>query len=227
MKNKSATLALALAALAAAPVAHAGWYGGLGVGNSKTDKELVRNRESTVVNATVSGSTFDDHDIALKAFGGYRFNPWLAVEVNYADLGESRLVTTIATTNPTSSGVAALTRSISGFGADVVVSAPLGDRASIFGRVGAVRSRLEARTALSGNIVFTNGDTSQRERTVTQTETVARYGLGFDWMLGPNLGLRAEYERWTNVGKKFEIGGSGTTGEADTDYYGVGFLYRF
>ena len=227
MKNKPVALFLAMAALAAAPLAQAGWYTGLSIGNSRTDKELVSNRESTVVNATVSGSTFDDKDLALKAFGGYRFNPWLAVEVNYADLGESQLVTTIATTNPVSSGVAALTRKISGFGADVVVSAPLGEAVSIFGRVGAVRSRLVAHTALSGNIVFTNGNANDRERSITLNETVARYGLGADWMVTPHLGLRAEYERWTNVGKKFEIGGSGTTGEADTDFYGVGFFYRF
>jgi OOP family OmpA-OmpF porin len=220
-------LSLALAALAAPPLAHAGWYGGLGVGNSRTDNELVTNRESTVVNATVSGSNFDDKDIAFKVFGGYRFNSWLAVELNYADLGSSRLVTNILTSNPVASGTASLDRKISGFGADVVLSAPIGEQFSVFGRVGAVRSHLEAHTDLFGAIVFTNGNPADRERTVTLNETVTRYGVGADWMFNPNLGLRIEYERWLDVGKKFEIGGSGTTGEADMDFYGISFLYRF
>lgn len=227
MKNKSATLCLALAALAAAPVSHAGWYGGFGVGNSRTDKELVSNRESTVVNAAVAGSSFDDKDLGYKLYGGYSFNSWLAVELSYADLGESKLTTDILTSNPVQSGTAVLSRKTTGFGADVVVSAPIGERASVFGKVGAVRSRLEANTKLAGAIVFTNGSPADRERTVTLNETVARYGLGADWMFNPHAGVRVEYERWVNVGKKFEIGGSGTTGEADMDFYGVSFLYRF
>jgi OOP family OmpA-OmpF porin len=227
MKNKSVMLSLALAALAAAPLSHAGWYGGFGVGNSKTSNELVTNRESTVVNATVAGSSFDDKDFGFKLYGGYRFNSWIGVEVSYADLGETKLTTDILTSNPVQSGTAVLFRKVSGFGADVIISAPLTERASIFGKVGAVRSRLEANTQLAGAIVFTNGDPSDRERTITHTETVGRYGVGADWMFTPNAGVRLEYERWINVGKKFEIGGSGTTGEADMDFFGVSFLYHF
>ena len=180
-----------------------------------------------MVNATVSGSTFDDKDTAFKVFGGYRFNPWLALELNYADLGESRLVTSILTSNPVATGSAAMDRRISGFGADVVVSAPFGEQFSVFGRVGAVRAQLEAHTALSGAIVFTNGSPNDRERTVTLDETVGRYGVGADWTFNQNFALRIEYERWLDVGKKFEIGGSGTTGEANMDFYGVSLVYRF
>jgi OOP family OmpA-OmpF porin len=226
MKNKFCN-ALALAALAAPVLSHASWYGGIGMGNSKTDEELVANRESTVVNANVAGSDFDDRDLGFKVFGGYQFNSWLAVQLDYTQLGESQLTTDILTINPAQSGTAVLKRKISGFGADVVLSAPLGQSASIFGKVGAVRSRLEANTRLAGAIVFTNGSASERERSITLNETVTRFGLGADWMFNRNAGLRIEYERWMEVGKKFEIGGTGTTGEADTDFYSVNFLYRF
>ena len=43
----------------------------------------------------------------------------------------------------------------------------------------------------------------------------------------PSLGVRAEWERYQKVGKPFEIGGTGTTGEADTDFYSVSLVYRF
>jgi hypothetical protein len=39
--------------------------------------------------------------------------------------------------------------------------------------------------------------------------------------------MRLEWERYAKVGKAFEIGGSGTTGEADTDTLMVGVVFRF
>jgi hypothetical protein len=56
---------------------------------------------------------------------------------------------------------------------------------------------------------------------------VARYGVGGQWRFGRNMALRVEWERYADVGKAFRIGGSGTTGEADTDAYSVGVLFHF
>ncbi|MEO5692069.1 MAG: outer membrane beta-barrel protein [Usitatibacter sp.] len=228
--NRKSALALATLAVLATPAfaQTSPWYGGLAVGQSRTGGELVTNRNSTVVGGTVTNSAFDDKDSGFRIFGGYRFLPWLGVELNYADIGASRLRTDVQTIDaPFNTGAVVLDRKISGFGADLVFSAPLGERASIFGRVGAVQSRLEANAKLSGLINFTSGNTLDRERTTTVNETVTRFGLGADYMLSRNLGIRLDWERWLSVGKKFEIGGQGTTGEADTDFYSVGVIYRF
>ena len=225
--NRPAAALLSLAVIATPALAQSPWYGGVSAGQSKTDGALVLNRESTVVNATVSGSSFDSKDSGFKVFGGYQITPHIGVEINYADLGRSRLVTGILTTNPPLAGSVTLQRQIEGFGVDLVLRAPIGPRASIFGRVGAVRSRLEATAALDGNIVFTSGNTADRTRLTTLSETLTRYGVGAEWGFGRGMGLRVEWERWLDVGKAFEIGGSGTTGEADTDFYSVGFVYRF
>ncbi len=227
MKRSPAVLLLSLAVLATPALAQSRWYGGVSAGQSKTDGELVVNRESTVVNATVSGSSFDSKDSGFKVFGGYQFTPHIGVELNYSDLGRSRLYTGILTTNPVLAGSVTLERQIEGFGADLVLRAPIGPRASIFGRVGAVRSRLEASAILDGNVIFTNGNPADRSRLTTVSETVTRYGVGAEWGFGRGMGLRVEWERWLDVGKAFEIGGSGTTGEANTDFYSVGFIYRF
>ena len=225
--TRSLTL-LALACIAAPAFGQAHWYGGIGLGQSDTSGDLKANRESTVVNAIVTGSEFDSRDTGVKIFAGYRLMPWVAFEVNYSDLGESRLHTHIQTLDaPPAAGSVVLNRKISGFGADVLLIAPLSPRASLFGRVGAVRSEVKADAILDGAIVFTNGNPNDRRRTTKQTETVTRYGLGGDWMFNPNMGMRVEWERWLDVGKAFEVGGSGTTGEADTDYYSVNFIYRF
>ncbi len=227
--NRKAALALASFAVLATPaLAQSPWYGGLAVGQSKTDGELVANRNSTVVGGTVTASAFDDKDSGFRVFGGYRFLPWLALELNYADIGQSRLRTDVQTIDaPFNAGAVVLDRKISGFGADLVLSAPLGNRASIHGRVGAVQSRLEAEARLSGFINFTSGNTADRQRTTTVNETVTRFGVGGEYMFTPRAGIRVEWERWLDVGKKFEIGGQGTTGEADTDFYSVGLVYRF
>jgi OOP family OmpA-OmpF porin len=230
MNLKSILAALALVALSGPAFSQARWYAGVSVGQSDTDEALVRNRESTVVNANVVGSDFDSRDTAFKLFAGYRVLPWLAVELNYADLGRSTLTTNIVTTgNPASAGSVVLRRNISGFGADAVVTAPLGRYASVFGRVGAVQGRIEADATLTGAIVFTNGGggDSDRHRSVVQSETLTRFGAGAEWMLDPRTGLRIEWERWLDVGKAFAIGGSGTTGEADMDVWMVGLAYRF
>ncbi len=225
IRTAALLISLAIATLPAA--AQSPWYIGISAGQSKTDTELVVNRESTVVNASVTGSSFDSQDSGFKVFGGFQFTPHVAVEVNYADLGTSRLFTGILTANPPLSGSVDLQRQIEGFGVDLVVRAPIGPRATIFGRVGAVRSRLEATAVLDGNIVFTSGNTTDRSRSTSVTETVTRYGLGAEWLFGRGMALRVEWERWLDVGKAFEIGGSGTTGEADTDFYSVGIAYRF
>ena len=225
--HRSLVLAALFASASAAPALAqvSPWYIGLAMGQSKTDSELVSNRESTVVNAAVLGSDFDAEDGGFKFTGGYNFNRHLAIEVSYADLGSSRLTTHIV--NQGLGGSVTLHRQVEGFGADLLARLPVGPRASLFGRLGVVRSRLEAEAVLQGNIVFTGADPDERSRSAVHTENVTRAGFGADFDFGRGMAMRVEWERWLDVGKPFAIGGKGTTGEADTDFYSVGFVYRF
>jgi opacity protein-like surface antigen len=220
---------LAMFALAVLPaMAHAtGWYGQISVGQSRTSRDLVQNRESTIVNATNLQTDFDATDNAYRIGAGFRFNEVLALEINYADLGKHSTVTTMLAGDPPTFAAIAIDRKISGFGADLVVSAPLNPRLSIYGRVGAFRAKLKAEAALAGNIVFTNGDPTETSRSTTQDETVFRYGIGAAWEMWRNGSLHVEWERYNKVGKAFAIGGSGTTGEADTDAAWIGVTQRF
>jgi opacity protein-like surface antigen len=225
MRNALFLLALAAATPAAAQVS---WYAGIALGQARTDRELVANRESTLTAATNLSTAFDARDTAWKTFAGLRFNPVLALELTYADLGEHRMVTSLQGGDPPFPASIAIDRRISGYGLDVVATAPLGwRRVDLFARAGVFHSRLEATAALAGNIVFTGGDPNERERKTTRNETVLKYGVGAECRLARNLALRLEWERYSSVGKPFAIGGSGTTGEADTDVASLGITMRF
>jgi opacity protein-like surface antigen len=168
----------------------------------------------------------DLKDNAWKAFGGWRFSDWLGVEINYADLGRHHLTTSFVGGDPALPGSVSIGRKISGFGADAVFTAPLGERFALFGKVGAFRSRLQADATLDGNVVFTNNP-GDRQRSVTLNETVVKWGAGGDWWFTRNAALRLEWERYQNIGKAFAVGGTATTGEADTDTVTLGVLMRF
>jgi opacity protein-like surface antigen len=214
-------------AASAAPVSMAGWYGGVSIGESRTGRELVSNRESTIVFSLERSSQFDNRDLAWKGLVGYQVFPWLAIEADYLDLGSHELLTDSLGGDPPAPAQILLEREVRGYGADAVFFARVAPRWKAFGRVGAMRTKLEASQSLAGNIVFTNGDPSERRRSVTREETVLRYGLGVQWEYDTCHLLRLEWQRQEKIGKPFAIGGSGTTGEADTDAVMLGYVYRF
>ena len=204
------------------------WYAGVSAGMSRTGDELVANRESTIVNGLISAQTdFDARDTAFKLTGGYRFLPWLAVELDYTDLGKHSLVSNLYGGNPPNPAQIYLERRIKGIGADAVVTWPIVPDWRVMGRVGAFHADLKAKQALGGNIVFTNGDPTERERSTSMSETVLRWGAGVEWDLTHCSWLRLEWARHEDIGKAFAVGGTGTTGEASTDSVLLGYYYRF
>jgi len=222
------TLFLLLATAAAPAAAQTGWYAGISGGQAKTGAELVANREDTITDATDLRTDFDAKDTAWKAFFGLRINPVIALEMAYADLGRHRMHTTMQGGQPPLPAAISIDRRLSGYGVDLVATPPLGwTSVNLFGRIGAFRSRLEATASLEGNIVFTGGDVDERSRTTTRQETVLKLGLGGEWWFRPNAALRLEWERYHEVGKPFAVGGTGTTGEADTDVVALGVMMRF
>jgi opacity protein-like surface antigen len=228
MLRKTTLTALSLLTLATPALAESQrWYAGISAGQSRTSHDLVSNREATLVNVVSVQSEQDLTDGAWKVFAGFRFSDMLAVELDYADLGRQRVLTHVVGGDPPLPSSFELRHRISGFGADLVVSIPFRERYSIFGRVSAFQSRLEAEAALGGNIVFSNGLPGETRRGTTRNETVLRYGLGGEWGFLRNAALRLEWERYNKIGKAFAIGGSGTTGEADSDFVSLGVLMRF
>jgi OOP family OmpA-OmpF porin len=147
----------------------------------------------------------DDHDTTWRAFGGYQFNNWFALELGYGDLGAATGAGIANTGTPGDFSVAVE----QAWDLTAVFLFPVTDRLSALGRVGMYRARMIVEERVTGF-----PDTHE-----AGTNSGFSYGVGAEFRLGP-LGLRTEWQRYENVGVA-------ATGEDDIDVFSVGLLWRF
>lgn len=191
-----------------------GFYMGASLGQAKVDLDvnsLVSDLRALGV--TNISSRKDEKDTAWKVFGGYQFSPYLALEGGYADFGKytARLKGTYLGNGVTAIGEA----QAYAFFADVVGHFPLRDNTlSIFGKAGVAY----AHTKL--NATARAGANSASDAT-SDNDTVAKLGAGLRYSFTKQFAVRAEYERYFNVGK------SSTTGESDVDIWSIGATFHF
>ena len=116
----------------------------------------------------------DRRHVAGKVYGGWQFLPNFAVEGGYAHFGRARItgVTIPGAVNIRGEGVFV----------DVVASVPVADRFSLLARAGVVHSR----TKFNPPAFSSARDSGTR----------AKAGLGAEFAINPQLGLRAEWERY-------------------------------
>jgi OOP family OmpA-OmpF porin len=193
-----ATLAVALPGLCLAQVP-AGLYVGVSAGQSSTSFES----QDYTFGPGASDSQ-DETDSAYKLFAGYNFNRNWAVEAGYADLGKpsytTRLfgVTGVATVENTAWFVA-------GKG-----TLPVGTALGLFAKLGVTQNKSEA-----------TGSVGALSVSGSKTRTEALVGVGAQYSLTRNFGIRAEYE---DFGK---FGNSNDTGRTKTSLWSVGVTYSF
>ncbi|HET9470219.1 MAG TPA: outer membrane beta-barrel protein [Usitatibacter sp.] len=218
-------LALAAAGTAAPAFAQAGgWYAGLAGGQSRTDREIVRTREETLQFAPVVQSDFDATGDAWKAFAGYRFTPYVAIEAAYADLGRDRMSSFLPANVSQLPGAFTIDRRVEAYGADVVGTLPIGPRFALLARAGAYRAHVRSDVVLEGNVAFAD-DATARTRRITDDRTIAHYGVGGEWRFARRMALRLEWERFAKAGSDFAVNESHRTGRADTDAVTLGVVF--
>jgi OOP family OmpA-OmpF porin len=146
-----------------------------------------------------SGITCEDTDTAFKIFGGYKVNQNFSAEFGYSNLGEVKA---------------------SGFGNSVAISStvwelsaigsiPVAEGFSIFGRLGGYHGETEISGLASGS----------------ETTTDLTYGIGLQYDINKNFGLRGEWQRYSKIKARNQA--NGATGESDVDVLGISFVYRF
>jgi len=193
----AAVLILGLAAIPTNAQAE-NWYAGASVGQSKADIDLTCDLDISC--------NKDEDDTGFKIFGGYQFNPNGAIEFGYVDLGKFK-----ASGKDSSLGNVSLDWEPSGFTFAVVGTLPIGQNFGLMGKVGIFfwDMDLHARASSLGS-----GSDSDSGTDLT-------YGLGVKYDISKTFGVRAEWERFQDVGD------SNTTGKSDIDLFSVGVVFKF
>jgi OOP family OmpA-OmpF porin len=151
-----------------------------------------------------SGVSCDDKDTAWKIFGGYQFNRNFAAELGYAELGNFR-----ASVGPFTDEAKVRAWELSAIGAW-----PLMERFSVFGRLGVYRANVEE----SINVPGASAEHDNNDLT---------YGLGLQYDITKNLGIRGEWQRYQKVGGGDVAMGAGPGDKSNLDVLGISALWRF
>ncbi|HEX4858544.1 MAG TPA: OmpA family protein [Usitatibacteraceae bacterium] len=161
------------------------YYGGLSWGQTRarldeqrTINLLLGNRATSVATST------DDKDSGHKIFGGYQLNRNFALEAGYVNLGKFRFAS-----NTVPAGHLNGQLRLQGGNLDLVARAPLTDRLSLLGRVGA--TYLKVRGSFNGTGAVLVSDENPRTRKVNY-----KAGVGLQYALTPAVLARVEAERF-------------------------------
>lgn len=152
----------------------------------------------------------EDTDTAFRLFGGYQFNRNWALELGFGDFGEMEANGTIPAGGNGQRKIHSYAFDLTGIG-----SVYLTQRLSLFGRLGAYMGRTSVDREFAN---FPSENTHDGK-----TNSGFTYGAGAAYTLG-YLGVRAEWQRYDNIGTNNIAGGSGTD---EVDVFSIGLLIRF
>jgi OOP family OmpA-OmpF porin len=200
------TLAAVASSFAAADDSN--WYVGGNVGQSRARIEDTRVVDG-LLDAGIDTTALkdDNRHFGFKAFGGYQFNRYFALEAGYFDLGKFGYT---ANTVPLA-GITGLSK-IKGGDFDAVGMLPLTERFSVFARVGYDYVYAQDRFVGYGAVVAQVPDRSEHSSNY-------KFGAGLQFAVNKYVGLRAEAERYR---VKDGIGNRG-----DIDLLTAGIVIRF
>lgn len=163
----------------------------------------------------------DDSDFGFKLFGGYSFNEYMAVELSYIDMGTVEAYSRVAGTffdpidNTLDGDLEAKAKAeIDAFSLDLNLSYPLGNSASIIGRVGLYDADTKLRLNATSSI---STDTFNYDK--TDGSSGLHYGFGVSFALTDAFAIRAEWERLDSIEAHGE--------EIDVDLLSASFVYSF
>ena len=152
----------------------------------------------------VNCAGFDSCDAKAAAFGilgGYQINRNFAAELGYHDFGR------VTFSAPGVSGnIKASAAELVGLGAY-----PVASQFSLYGKLGAYRAEAKLSASLAGLV-----SGSLKDRTTDLT-----FGFGARYDVTRETGVRAEWQRYKNVG------GDDTGGKYDIDVISIGLIWRF
>jgi len=197
-------LACAFLIAALAPSARAQAYLGLALGQAKYRNACA---------GAASSITCSSDDTSLRIFGGYRFNPYVALEAGGSSLGTVR-----ASTGETAE--------LEAFDVSALVSWPLGNRFAVHARLGVYSGDTTAAPRdYAVPAVFPPRPAPPRVGWESGNTFGATYGLGASFEVAPNAVFRLEWQRFDYFGSSDPYGYAGPT--IGVDVYSIGGMVRF
>lgn len=190
-----------------------GWYVGGGFGTSRAD--FVRSDFTGL--APGAAYSADDEDVSGRLFGGYRFAPNFALEAGIASLGSYRHRYTAG------GDIALVDFDATALTVAAAGNLPIAGGFSLNGRVGLAFTAAELRARRNDNDLATIPFCADIwwYRDCASRSTNLYWGLGAQFDIGPQWGIRLDYDNYGEVGAQFE------TGRADIETMSVSFLWRF
>ena len=156
-----------------------------------------KSSSAVCASAVLPGVACDDQGTAYRAFAGYQVNRYLSLEFGYQQLGDVSI-----TFGPTTTTV-----ETSLFDLVVLGTLPLTQRLGAYGKLGIYRASNEASVPGTSSKLETNGLT---------------YGIGLQYDVTANIGVRIEWQEYANV-----IGAGFGGASSNADVTSVAAIWRF
>jgi OOP family OmpA-OmpF porin len=219
MRSIALVVCLNFGLVAAAQAAEPGWYvlgfGGessaSGLSQGQVDGNLASIFESVGVDVVSVSSTLDDSDTGFGLGGGYQLNDHFAFEFAYVDLGSIgyRATATVTDGIDTFDADAVFDSSADGPVVSVLGILPIGERFSVFGRVGLsfLNAKGTARITVDGE----EGRASQSSQ-----KSDPMFGVGVEYDLSKHFAIRLGWDRYLDVATE------NVAGDTDADLYSLG-----
>jgi OOP family OmpA-OmpF porin len=200
---------LVAVALAVSSVASAQGYVVGSIGRTTVDLDKGRlDGILTSAGAAALSSNLDKNDTGYKIQLGYQFNPNLAIEGGWIDLGKANYSATFT------GGNARFDVKASGFNVAALGIFPINDSFSLFGKLGFIDAKVEASASAVGA-----GGAAWASASATNWKPT--WGLGGTFNVNKQFGIRAEYEQFN------KLGDANTTGRGNVDLLSLGVVFKF
>jgi OOP family OmpA-OmpF porin len=178
------------------------------VGSAKVDIDQAGNDAALrAAGATNLSSTVNDTATAVLVGVGYKFVPQASVEFGYLAVSDYNYKAAFT------QGTATAKFSGSGFGVNLVGYLPVGEKVDLYGKLGIWNVSVDATATVSAGGF---GQASQ-----SSSNTTPMIGVGIEYKITPQVGIRAEYDHFTKVGDDSTIGSS------KLDYLSAGVAFSF
>lgn len=199
------------------------------IGHAKADKlkhaKEVQNDYNEIGNipGVSSRTSTDRSDTAYKVAVGLKVNPYVALEVQYIDLGEASYKGSASDGVQFSSDK--LKSETSGLGANVVGIYPIDDF-TLFAKAG--YHYLKTKGSYKYDESFTGFSPYSESESKTVRNWTPSFGVGASYNITQELAVVAEYERYKGVAdKKVTIDGEKLSFKHDIDFASIGLRYNF